>query len=333
MRVRTFGARVPCCAPRGSLLNETSAKEGDVPVATARPFPFQEITTAATRSAARADLRPLSELEVKPRASLPILARIPDIATRSRQADESGSSDRAAASKLTYRLDPAHSSVPDDSASRTGSSKRSARCRRPANSGLQELSTAIRFGVKAWELVQSYPSALRTVGMFLVTAAAGTSMILMTGHRSGSNEAAAVIQPPPTAAAIEPAPASKPATGAAEVEQDSSGTTTLVPTAIGPGGLNNQPPANLDAKPTIESSQSAGAKLLLSEPVPRLQVDRDLASRGPGRHSVPPDSYPTTPFPAPNLPGLDASQLPHAQTSDPPQAVARFRGDIEPLSR
>ena len=333
MRVRTFGARVPRCAPRGSLLSETSAKEGDVPVATARPFPFQETTTAATRSAARAELRPLSEFGDKPRAALPVLARIPDVTTRSRQADETGSFDIAAASKIKYRLDPAHLSAADESTSRTGNSKPSARRRRPANDGLQELSTAIRFGVKAWELVQSYPSALRTVGMFLVTAAAGTSMILMTGHRSGSNEAAAVIQPPPTAAASEPAPAAKPATSAAEVEQDSSGATTLVPTAIGPGGLNSQPPANLDAKPTIESSQSAGAKLLLSEPVPRLQVDRELAAQGPSRHSAPPDSYPTTPFPSPNLPGLDIGQLPHAQTSEPPQAVARLRGDIESLSR
>jgi hypothetical protein len=333
MRVRIFGARVPCCAPRGSLLNETSAKEGDVPVATARPFPFQETTTAATRSAATVDLRPLSEFRDKPRASLPVLARIPDVTTRTRLANETGSLNKPTESKLTYRLDAAHSSVRDDSASRTGSSQRSARRGRPANSDLQELSTAIQFGVKAWGLVQSYPSALRTVGMFLVTVAAGTSMILMMGPRSGSNESAGVIQPPPTVAASEPAPAAKPATDAAEVEQDSAGATSLVPTAIGPGGLDSQPPTNLDAKPTIESSQSAGAKLLLSEPVPRLQVDRDLATQRPRKRSAPPDSYPTTSFPAPNLPGLDASQLPRAQTSDPPQAVARFRGDIEPLSR
>lgn len=302
-------------------------------MATARPFPFQETATTAPRSAARTELRSPSEPREKLRASLPVLARIPDITLGSRRVDDSTSFNKPATNKIKYRLDAAHSSVSEEPATHAGRPRQSAKRRHSPNGASKELSTVIRFGVKAWDLAQAYPSALRTVGMFLVTAAAGTSMILMTGHRSVSNDEAAVIQPTTTAAVSDAAPAPKPTMHDAEVEQGSTGATTLVPTAIGPGGLNSQPPANLDAKPTIESSQSAGAKLLLSEPLPRLQVEHELAARGPSRHSPSPEGYPTTPFAVPSLPGIDVGQLPRAQTSEQPQAVARFRGDIEQLSR
>jgi hypothetical protein len=316
------------------LLDETSAKEGDVPVAIARPFPFQE-TSAPRRSAAAAD-SPLSpEVQEKPQTTLPILARIPDITIGSRRADETGLFDDSTKRIVKYRLDAAHSPVADESTPRQRNTRRALRQRRSSNSSLEQLSATIRFGVKAWEFVQTYPSALRTVAMFLLTAATGTSMMLMMGHHSTPVETSATTQPTPTAASSESTLSSKPAAGTIETETDSSGATTLVPTAIGPRGLVVRPTENMIATPGAESFTSSGAESPVSEPLPRLQVDRGLAARGPSRHAAPPVSYPTTSYSAsePDFSGIDANALPRAQMSEQPQAVARLRGDIEGLSR
>jgi hypothetical protein len=308
-------------------------KEGDVPVATARPFPFQESpyresATAPHQAAAAIDSR-------RAQAKLPVLARIPDITTGSRRADDSGSFDDPAKRVAKYRLDAAHSSAADKSNAAAGNPRRTAR-RRPASDGFEQLSATIRFGVKAWELVQTYPSALRTVAMFLLTAATGTSMMLMMGRHPAPSDPPTASQPTPTAASTEPALSSKPATSAAETEQDSSSAAALVPTAIGPGGLTSRPPENLAAMPVAEPAPPVEAKLLPSESQPKPRSGRALAARGPGKNSVAVGSYPTTPYPdrnpALNLPGMSTDELPHAQTSEEP-AVAQFRGDIEYLSR
>jgi hypothetical protein len=195
---------------------------------------------------------------------------------------------------------------------------------------LEHLSATIRFGVKAWEFVQTYPSALRTVAMFVLTAAAGTSMMLMMGHHSASNDAP-ITAPPPAAASTEPAWTAKPGASATDTEDDSSGAANLVPTAIGPRGLVSPPTGNAASLPIVVTEPTDAAKSSSSESLPRLQTNEHLAARGPGKRPATAASYPTTPYPLSNLPGLNTESLPQAQTSEP--AVARFRGNIEPLSR
>ena len=307
-------ARVPCCALRSKSLNETSAKEGDVPVATARPFPFQNTTTAPRQSAA-ADKSPRRRglAEASP-ATPPLLARIPDVTIGPRRLETTPSADRPADSAVQYRYDSAHVSTARDVSTRLRKSRQSAK-QRTSESGLQELSTTIRFGVKAWELVQSYPSAVRAVGMFLLTVVTGTSMMLMMGHRSAPGDFPPTADQPPATATSEPTWPTKPAAEPTTIDHEPAGATTLVPTAIGPTGLTNQPPQNLAATTSAGPLQTVEASAPPSEPLPRLQTDEPQITRCPAVQYAPASDYPST-----SLPEISAESI--------PPAVARLSGNI-----
>jgi hypothetical protein len=296
-------------------------------VASARPFPFQNTTTAPRQSAAAGDSPRRHGLGTSAQASPPVLARIPDVTIGPRRLETAPPGDRPADSAVQYRFDSPHLSTTRDVSARLRKSRRTAKLR-PGDSGLQQLSATIRFGGKAWEFVQSYPSALRAVAMFLLTAATGTSMMLMMGHRSGPSDAPTAQQQPPTAATTDPAWTAKPAASATEIEHESSGATTLVPTAIGPTGLISPPPQTAAATAIVGPSPTTDAKPSLSEPLPRFQSDEPLVSRGPTKRHAPAGGYPTTPYPAPSLPGMNAESLPQVQMSEPAPAIARLRGDI-----
>jgi hypothetical protein len=95
--------------------------------------------------------------------------------------------------------------------------------------------------------------------------------------------------------------------------------------------LVGQSPENAAATPIGAHSPMDDVKSSSSESLPRLQTDEHKAARGPGKRPITLNSYPTTPYPQTDLPGMNSQLLPEVRTSDP--AVARIRGDIEPLSR
>jgi hypothetical protein len=327
-------------AARRAVLDETSAKEGGVPVAIARPFPFPETTTALRPTATAVDSRRPNSLGRTPDASLPLLARIPDITIGPRPRNDAnydinaaGGSSNAGLPSNTgsrYRLDSAHASVAILSGSHPAKTRRAVKRRRQSTSnGLETLSASIRFAINAWEFLQPYQPALRTAAMFLLMAASSMSVMLMIGQHGKPSPA----PPQPTADAAESAILTKPAASSAEAEHEPASPTTTVPTAIGPGGPSNHSPdpiAQWPAGVPVESAASAvDVNLPASGPPPRLRTDGALAARGPGAKHGMPLSYPTTPYPTPpNLPGMAVDSLPQVRMSEPAPAVARLRGDI-----
>jgi hypothetical protein len=283
-------------------------------VATARPFPFQNTTTAPRQSAA-ADKSPRRRgLAEASQGAPPLLARIPDVTIGPRRPETSPPTNRPSDSAVQYRYDSAHLSAARDVSTRLRKSRQAAK-QRTSESGLQEFSTTIRFGVKAWELVQSYPSAVRAVGMFLLTVATGTSMMLMMGHRPASGDYSPTAEQPPATATSEPTWPTKPATEPANIEHEPASSTTLVPTAIGPTGLTSQPPQNLAATTSAGPSQAIEVSVPLSEPLPRLQTDEPQITRCPAVQYAPSGDYPST-----SLPEMSAESI--------PPAVARLSGNI-----
>jgi hypothetical protein len=293
-------------------------------VAQARPFPFQDAKIAPRPAVATGDLPRRHEDGDGARATPPVLARIPDVAIGPRRIDPPSPNNRAADSAVRYRFDSSHLSTAGDVTTRLRKSRQAAK-EQSSDSGLEKLSATIRFGVKAWEFVQNYPAAIRAVGMFLLTAAAGTSMMLLMGHRPEQGDAPSATQPTPTAASSEPAPS------ATEAEHDSSGATTLIPTAIGPSASAGRAPERIVAPATASPSTAVDVKFSPSEPLPRFQIEEAAVTPHTGSAATTTGGYPTTSFLPTKMPGLESEPLPRAQTTEP--AVARFSGNIEPLSR
>jgi hypothetical protein len=260
----------------------------------------------------------------------PILARIPDVSIGPRRIDPPSPNNRAADSGVKYRVDASHRATAGDVTTRLKKSRQAAK-NQSSDNGLEKLSATIRLGVKAWQVVQTNPAALRAVGMFLLTVAAGTSMMLMMGRRPEQSDSAITTQPTPTAASSEPAWTAKPPANVPETEHDSSGAATLVPTAIGPGGPAQLIPERVARSATSSSYPTVDVKLSPSEPLPRLQADEFATSPRSASAIATAGNYPATSYPISTIPGLESEPLPQAQTTEP--AVARFSGNIEPISR
>jgi hypothetical protein len=319
-----LAANIHCCAPRNNEneFDETSAKEGDVPVATARPFPFPE-KTAHPRAAVDSP-RPKSHIAA-PHGPVPVLARIPDVTIGPRPRSDRDDDDEyvgdSTSSGPRYRLDAAHSPVVDASDSRPIKARRAVKHRRKSTpGGVEQLSASIRFAVNAWEFLQPYQPALRTAAMFLLMALSSMSVMLMIGPRW--KQAA----PPPTAASDRSELTPPPASRSAELEREPEASTTMAPTAVGPRGPKYNPAD--DDEPSLPSSPFASHSSAAAEPPTELRLNAPLAAHGPGAKASNSAIYPTTPYPTTSLPIINADALPQVRMTDESPAVARLSGNI-----
>jgi hypothetical protein len=296
-------------------------------VATRRPFPFAEHSPNPRKAAAPlASSRDAAVGESSP-VRPPVLARIPDVTLGPRRPESHAPADPHEKSAIRYRFDTSH--VASKCASKqSGSSRFVSRRRRKSTSSLDQLSASIRYGAKAWEILQTYPSVLRAVAMFVLTAAAGTSMMLMMDRHPAASEVSPAA--PPAAASIEPAVMEKPTSThtATESQNEPASDESLVPTATGPGGSVSHPLEAPGALASDASSPAAEPKVSLSISPPSSPRGKHSLARGPSKRVASAADYPTTPYPVATVPSLDHESIPQAQMTDPAPAVARLSGDI-----
>jgi hypothetical protein len=325
MRVSALAANTLGCAPRSKATNETSAKEGGVPVASAQPFPFPDRKAAPRAAAAPADSPRPKSIVAAPHRPLPVLARIPDVTIGPRPRSQSdGDNNRAvtpASSGPRYRLDAAHSSTVEQNDSRPIKARKPAKDRpKSPNNGLEQFSATIRFAVNTWEFLQPYQPALRTAAMFLLMALSSMSVMLMIGPRWKQPAA-----PQPTAASDRSELTPLPTNRSAELLREPDANTTMVPTATGPGRQKYNPS---DDEPSSPAEPVASHRSEASDPPTELRLNGPLAAHGPGAKPGVSVNYPTTPYPTTNLPIISAESLPQVRMTDEAPAVARLRGDI-----